>query len=103
MKYLEVDYINNDIAFSTSWTTGTNTRNLTISVNGGAPTRIEVPLSGRHSELFGPGQGWWDSASFGVLTSGWKDESNTVVIGNVGGDQGIQSYGADFVGLRVYN
>lgn len=57
-KYLEIDYINNDIAFSTSWTMGSNSRNLTISVNGGPPTRIELPLSGKHSELFGPGRGW---------------------------------------------
>lgn len=102
-KYLEIDYINNDIAFSTSWTTGSNSRNLTISVNGGPPTRIEVPLSGKHSELFGPGRGWWDSATFGVLVDGWRNGENTVVIGNQGGDEGVQPYGADFVGLRLYD
>ena len=101
-KYLEIDYINNDIAFSTSWTVGTNSRNLTVSVNDAPPVRIEVPLSGRHSELFGPGLGWWDSASFGVLTNGWKNGENQVVIGNVGGEDGVQLFGADFVGLRFF-
>ena len=61
-----------------------------------------MPLSGRHSELFGPGLGWWDSTSFGVLTGGWKDGENVVVIGNVGGEEGVQPFGAGFVGLRFF-
>ena len=101
-KYIEIDYINGDIALSTSWTTGTNSRNLTVTVNDAPPVRIEVPLSGRHSELFGPGLGWWDSASFGLLTTGWQNGENQVVIGNVGGQNGVQSFGADFVGLRFF-
>lgn len=40
-KYVEVYFCNNDIALATSWTTGTNTRNMTIGVNG-VITRIEV-------------------------------------------------------------
>lgn len=51
-RYLEIDYINNDIALSTSWGYGSNSRNLTVSLNSGDPIRLEVPLSGRHSELF---------------------------------------------------
>ncbi|RAH51250.1 putative alpha-galactosidase D [Aspergillus brunneoviolaceus CBS 621.78] len=100
-KYVEVDYINNDIAFDSSWNEGRNARNLTISVNGGAPVRLEVPLSGRHSELFGPGLGWWDSATLGVSVDGWTVGVNEVVVGNVGGGEGVQSYGADLVGVRV--
>ncbi|PYI11963.1 putative alpha-galactosidase D [Aspergillus sclerotiicarbonarius CBS 121057] len=100
-KYLEIDYINNEIAFDSSWGWGSNSRNLTVTVNDEDPVRIEVPLSGRHSELFGPGLGWWDTATLGLLTTGWKEGSNEVVIGNVGGDEGFQSYGADFVGVRV--
>lgn len=72
-----------------------------MTVNSEDPVRIEVPLSGRHSELFGPGLGWWDTATLGLLTSGWKEGLNEVVVGNVGGDEGFQSYGADFVGIRV--
>lgn len=101
-KYLELDYINNDIAFSTSWGLGANSRNITISVNGGTPVRLEVPLSGRHSELFGPGLGWWDTASLGVLVSGWQDGDNEVVVSNaVSG--GFQSWAPDFVGFRVFD
>jgi alpha-galactosidase len=102
-KYLEIDYINNDIALATSWEWGSSSRNLTVSLNGGSPVRLEVPLSGRHSELFGPGKGWWDSSTLGILIDGWKNGSNDVVIGNeVGGDVS-QTYGADFVGLRLYD
>lgn len=102
-KYLEIDYTNNDVAFDSAWGWGTNTRNLTVSINGGKPVRVEAPLSGKHSELFGPGLGWWDTATMGVLTEGWKNGNNEVVIGNVGGEQGFESYGADFVGLKVYS
>lgn len=102
-KYVEIDFINNDIALATSWEWGSSSRNLTISLNGGDPVRLEVPLSGRHSELFGPAKGWWDSSKLGLVVSGWKEGSNDVVIGNeVAGDVS-QTYGADFVGLRLYD
>lgn len=63
--------------------------------------RIEVPLSGNTSELFSVGDGWFDTGVFSVLVSGWKEGVNEVVVGNVYGDEGIVSYGADFVGLGV--
>ncbi|KAF7590236.1 hypothetical protein BBP40_003120 [Aspergillus hancockii] len=100
-KYLAIDYINNEVAFDSAWGWGSNSRNLTVSVNGEEPVRLEVPLSGQHSELFGPGLGWWDTATIGLLVDGWKDGDNEVVIGNERGETGFQSYGPDFVGLRV--
>ncbi|KAJ5110431.1 hypothetical protein N7532_000966 [Penicillium argentinense] len=74
-KFVEVDYTNNDVAFSTSWGLGSNSRNITVSVNGGTPVRLDVPLSGKHSELFGPGKGWWDTATLGFLVGveGWGE------------------------------
>ncbi|KAJ9296199.1 hypothetical protein DTO271G3_5340 [Paecilomyces variotii] len=102
-KYVEIDYINNEIAFNSSWGWGSNSRNITIGVNNADPVRLEVPLSGRHSELYGPGRGWWDTATLGVLTSGWNEGLNQVVIGNEGGEHGFQPSAADFVGLRVYD
>lgn len=63
--------------------------------------RLEAPLTGRHSELFGPGDGWWDPSTFGVLVPGWEAGNNSVIIGNEGGEGGLQTYAADFVGLRV--
>lgn len=74
---------------------------MTISVNGEV-TRIEVPLSGRSSELFSPGLGWQDTGTFGFLADGWKEGVNEVVVGNEFGDEGLVSYGADFVGLGVH-
>lgn len=67
----------------------------------GEVTRVEVPLSGRRSEIFGVGGGWFDSGVFGVVLPGWKNGTNVVEVGNVGGDGGVVSYGADFVGLEV--
>lgn len=100
-RYVELTYINNDVAISTSWGEGRNARNITISVNN-QTTRLEVPLSGRSSELYSPMKGWGDSAVLGVLLSGWKEGDNEVVIGNEGGGKGVQSLGADFVGLKVF-
>ena len=100
-KYVDIYFCNNDIAFSTSWGSGTNTRNLTIAVNN-VTTRVELPLSGRSSELFSPGKGWEDTGVFGVLLDGWTDGNNEVVVGNVYGNQGLVGNGADFVGLGVY-
>lgn len=99
-KFATIYFCNNDIALSTSWGFGTNTRNMTISVNG-VVTRIEVPLSGRSSELFSVGKGWEDTGTFGVLLDGWNEGKNDVVVGNVYGDMGLVRYGADFVGLGV--
>lgn len=73
---------------------------MTISINN-VVTRIEVPLSGRSSELFSPAKGWEDTGTFGVLLPGWVDGSNQVVVGNVFGDKGLVSAAADFVGLGV--
>ena len=73
---------------------------MTISVNGEV-TRIEVPLSGRSSELFSPGLGWQDTGTFGVVVPGWVQGVNDVIIGNEYGASGLVNYGADFVGLGV--
>lgn len=100
-KLIDVYFCNNEIAFQSAWEYGTNTRNLTISVNN-VTTRIEVPLSGRSSELFSVGKGWEDTGTFKVEVDGWKEGSNEVVIGNKGGDNGLQRLGADFVGMDVY-
>ena len=105
VKYVELTYTNNDVALDTSWTTGRNARNITLAVNNGPELRIEVPLSGRSSELFSPMRGWGDSAVLGALVSGGGSiggEGDVVVVGNVGGEEGVESYGADFVGSRVF-
>lgn len=100
-KYVDIYFCNNDIAFATSWDYGTNTRNMTITVNS-VTTRVELPLSGRSSELFSPGLGWEDTGLFRVLLDGWTDGNNEVVVGNVYGNEGLVNYAADFVGLGIY-
>jgi alpha-galactosidase len=102
-KYIELDYINNDVAFSSSWGWGQNSRNITVAVNDAAPVRLEVPLSGQHSELFSAGLGWWDTGRLGMAVDGWRDGANRVVIGNEGGADGFEAFGADFVGLKLYD
>lgn len=67
LKYVEVIYCNNEIDFSGV----TNTRMLPITVNR-VTTQVEVPLSGRSSELFGVAGGWEDSAVFGIWLRGGK-------------------------------
>lgn len=64
--------------------------------------RIEVPLSGRSSELYSVDHGWQDTGVFGVLVEGWAVGGNEVVVGNVDGDEGVQSYGADLVDIGVW-
>jgi alpha-galactosidase len=73
---------------------------MTIEVNS-VTTRIEVPISGRSSELFSPGLGWEDTGTFGVLLPGFVAGNNSIVVSNVYGESGLVSYGADFVGLGV--
>lgn len=65
-------------------------------------TRVEVPLSGRSSELFSPGLGWQDSGVFGVLVPGFVEGGNLVRVGNEGGEGGLVSWGADFVGVEIF-
>ncbi|KAJ5931020.1 hypothetical protein N7466_006513 [Penicillium verhagenii] len=102
-KYIEIDYINNDVAFSTTWEWGSNSRNITIAVNGGNPVRLEVPLSGHQSELFSAGLGWYDSATLGLLVDGWKNGDNTVVVANAADTDVSATWGADFVGFRFFD
>jgi alpha-galactosidase len=61
-----------------------------------------VPLSGNSSELFSPEGGWGDVGIYNVTLDGWEQGSNTLVVGNEGGYSGVQSYGADFVGVEVF-
>lgn len=100
-KFVEVYFCNNDVALESAWDLGSNTRNMTLAVNG-VETRIELPLSGRSSELFSLGNGWEDTGVFGVLVDGWTQGSNSIVIGNAKGDEGLVKWGADFVGLNVF-
>ncbi|KAF2641867.1 glycoside hydrolase [Massarina eburnea CBS 473.64] len=92
--FLGIDFINYDYAFETAWGWGDNTRNLTISVNGGKEKRWAFPLSGGN---------WEESGRLEVETTGWKQGSgNTVVFRGVGGsvEAGV-GWAPDLVGFEV--
>lgn len=73
-KLLELDFINFDIAWETSWRRpqGSSTRNVTISVNSGTPQRWALPISGGS---------WFESSRLALEVHGFKSGNNTVVFG----------------------
>lgn len=70
-KVLELDFVNYDIAWETSWQRpqGTSSRNVTISVNFGEPQRWALPISGGN---------WFESSRLALEVHGFKAGSNTV-------------------------
>ncbi|KAK1982726.1 alpha-galactosidase [Colletotrichum cereale] len=69
-KLLGVDFINYDVALDTAWDFGSNTRNVTISVNGGNAKRWAFPIAGGN---------WYETGRLLVEVDGFKaNESNTV-------------------------
>jgi hypothetical protein len=88
-KLVGVDYINYDVALASAWTNGTNTRNLTLSVNGGEPRRWSFPISGGD---------WYDTGRLDVLVDGFHaGPVNELRVEAPGLDPGT-----DLVGLVVY-
>ena len=62
-------------------------------------------MSGRSSELFSEGKGWFDGASLGILVGSWgsgEGSDDVLIVGNEGGEAGVVEFGADFVGVRVW-
>ncbi|KAF2085279.1 carbohydrate-binding module family 35 protein [Saccharata proteae CBS 121410] len=87
-KLIAIDYINYDTALDSAWSNGTNTRNLTLSVNGGEAKRWAFPISGGN---------WWETGRLDVEVDGFVEGANVVVVGTEGpGD------GAEVVGLEVF-
>lgn len=88
-KLLGVDFINYDIALSTAWDWGDNTRNLTVSVNGGKAKRWALPISGGD---------WSDTGRLLIDVDGFTvGAENEVVFAGVGDNPG-----PDLVGFEVY-
>lgn len=91
-KVVGIDYINFDIAHSTAWNFGTNTRNMSVAVNGGLAHRWALPLAGAD---------WYETGRLDVVLDGFKEGiENDVVITTTGG---VTNWGPDLVGLEVYN
>jgi alpha-galactosidase len=88
-KLLGVDFINYDIALSTSWDWGDNTRNLTISVNGGEAKRWAFPISGGD---------WYDTGRLLIEVDGFTEgEGNELVFAAVGDNPA-----PDLVGFELF-
>lgn len=89
-KLLGVDYINYEVALDSAWSDGTNTRNMTISVNGGAAKRWAFPISGGN---------WYDTGRMLVEVDGFQaGAKNEVVFRAYGGS----SWAPDLVGFEVF-
>ncbi|KAF6796973.1 alpha-galactosidase precursor [Colletotrichum sojae] len=88
-KLLGVDFINYEVALDSAWDFGSNTRNLTISVNGGDAKRWAFPISGGN---------WFDTGRLLVEVDGFKsDASNTVEFKASG-----SAWAPDLVGFEVF-
>lgn len=89
-KLLAVDFINYDIALATAWENGSNSRNMSIAINGGTATRWAFPISGGN---------WFDTGRLEVEVDGFSEGDNTVVFtASVEGGE----YAPDLVGFELF-
>jgi alpha-galactosidase len=87
-KLMGVDYINYDYAFETAWDWGSNTRNMTIQVNGGPAKRWAFPISGGD---------WFETGNLKIEVDGFKAGVNNVVFSAAKGDL----WAPDLVGFEI--
>lgn len=87
-KLVGVDFINYDIALDSAWDYGSNTRNLTVAVNGGTPKRWAFPISGGD---------WFESDRMFIEVDGFVAGENQVAF-EASGD----SSAPDLVGFEVF-
>jgi alpha-galactosidase len=86
---LAVDFINYDVAMGSAWEWGSNTRNMTIAVNGGAAKRWAFPLSGGD---------WFESGRLLVEVDGFEEgEGNIVAFAGSQGD----AWAPELVGFEL--
>lgn len=84
-----IDFINYDYATTSAWDWGSNTRNMSISVNGGKAKRWAFPLSGEN---------WYQTGRLNIDVDGFvKGNGNEVVLRAVG-----DSWAPDLVGLEIF-
>ncbi|KAM7210946.1 glycoside hydrolase [Rhypophila decipiens] len=85
---LAIDFCNYDVALGSAWSGGTNTRNMTIAVNGGPAKRWAFPISGGN---------WYESGRLHVEVDGFKaGGENKVMFGAFSGQAA-----PDLVGFEV--
>ncbi|KAI1803478.1 carbohydrate-binding module family 35 protein [Daldinia bambusicola] len=87
-KLVGVDFINYELALDTAWGWGSNTRNMTIAVNDGAPKRWAFPISGGD---------WSESDRLLIEVDGFVVGNNKLVFATSG-----NSPAPDLVGFEVF-
>ncbi|KAI0125582.1 glycoside hydrolase superfamily [Xylariales sp. AK1849] len=88
-KLVGVDFINYDIALATAWDWGSNTRNMSISVNGGEAKRWAFPIAGGD---------WFDTGRLSIEVDGFVAGTENEVIFGAPGD----GPAPDLVGFEVF-
>ncbi|KAH7308510.1 glycoside hydrolase superfamily [Stachybotrys elegans] len=87
---LGVDFINYQYHFSEAWTDGTNTRNMTITVNDEEAKRWAFPLAGND---------WYETGRLLIEVDGFVEgEANKVTFAAI---RGRENYAPDLVGFEV--
>ena len=88
-KLLGVDFINYEIATDSAWDWGSNTRNMTVAVNGGKAKRWAFPISGGD---------WLEADRMFIEVDGFLDgDTNTVSFAGF-----EDSYAPDLVGFEIF-
>ncbi|KAH9904211.1 glycoside hydrolase superfamily [Xylariomycetidae sp. FL2044] len=87
-RLLGVDFVNYDVALDTAWDWGSNTRNMTVAVNGGTPKRWAFPISGGD---------WYECDRLMIEVDGFVEGANQVVFAASG-----DAYAPDLVGFEVF-
>ncbi|KAI1504641.1 glycoside hydrolase superfamily [Biscogniauxia marginata] len=88
-KLLGVDFVNYDLAFGSAWDFGSNTRNMTVAVNGGAPKRWAFPISGGD---------WYETGRLFIEVDGFvAGDQNQVVFATSG-----TASAPDLVGFELF-
>ena len=89
-KFVGVDFINYDYAFAGAWGWDTNTRNVTISVNGGKAKRWALPLAGND---------WHEAGRVTIELDGFRQgNENNITFATVPGE----TWGPDLVGMEIF-
>lgn len=87
-KLLGVDFINYETALGTAWDFGSNTRNMTIAVNGEQGKRWAFPISGGD---------WYETGRLMLEVDGFVAGENEVSFAAVG-----NAFAPDLVGFEIY-
>ncbi|OTA89004.1 carbohydrate-binding module family 35 protein [Hypoxylon sp. CO27-5] len=87
-KLLGVDFINHELALDSAWGWGSNTRNMTVAINGDTPKRWAFPISGGD---------WYESDRMFIEVDGFVTGENRIEFAPSG-----DSAAPDLVGFELF-